>query len=405
MSGQLASCTKKDFGLWSPDAMDVNKYAVPSRILCCSWTNDGQHIAFGLYNGSISIRSNSGKERVVINRNAPVWTLSWNPSRDEDNILAVGCWDQTLSFYHVSGKQLGRDRNLECDPLSVAYFNNGEYLCVGGNDRCVSLWTKEGVKLLNICEENDWCWSVSQRPNKNYVTVGSNDGMIRTYNLDFDMVHGLYKDLFAYRDYMTDVVVQNLANDRRIRIRCRDYIKKIAVYHNRLLVQFANRTQVYDILDDEENHQMNYEILNSIAKDLECTLLLTTSNHIILCHELTIELYNLQGTKEREWTMDAVIRYVKVIGGPSSKESMLIALKNGKILMIYIDNPFPVELLKISGSAHCVDISCDRQKLAIVTDQSMCSVYDLKMKKFLYQESGASRYVQNVQRIENNGLC
>jgi intraflagellar transport protein 122 len=75
---------------------------VPSKILCASWTNDGQFLAVGMFNGLISIRDKTGLEKVTIQREAPVWSLCWNPSRDEPfELLAVGCWDQTLSFYQV----------------------------------------------------------------------------------------------------------------------------------------------------------------------------------------------------------------------------------------------------------------------------------------------------------------
>lgn len=151
-------------------------------------TNDGHHLALGQLNGTISIRTKAGDEKLSIKRNAPVWTLSWNPSRGLPNstqiiplfcdcfratvftaginhqqmrflpllnafllsfgsetypslpeepfdILAAGCWDQTLSFYHLSGKPIGRDRcvvgatglpptqqALFCDEASVVFF-------------------------------------------------------------------------------------------------------------------------------------------------------------------------------------------------------------------------------------------------------------------------------------------
>eukprot|EP00741_Cyanophora_paradoxa_P007206 tig00001094_g6972.t1 len=46
---QLASVTASDFGLWSPEQKSVAKHKVLSRILCCSWTNDGQYIALGQF--------------------------------------------------------------------------------------------------------------------------------------------------------------------------------------------------------------------------------------------------------------------------------------------------------------------------------------------------------------------
>lgn len=38
------------------------------------------------------------------------------------------------------------------------------------------------------------------------------------------------QDRYAYRDTMTDVIVQHLITEQKVRIKCRDYVKKIAVY-------------------------------------------------------------------------------------------------------------------------------------------------------------------------------
>lgn len=178
--------------------------------------------------------------------------------------------------------------------------------------------------MTTIGEREDWVWCCAAKPKHNYVAVGCNDGSLTLYQLVFNTVHGLYQDkypslefryptiilrfliIYAYRDFMTDVIIQNLTTEQKARIKCRDYVKKIAIYRERLAVQLPNMILVYELTPSEDgagagNSGMQYYRLNlltllksfladlsfkprwKIQKKLDCNLLVVTSMHIILC--------------------------------------------------------------------------------------------------------------------------
>ncbi|XP_075570569.1 intraflagellar transport protein 122 homolog isoform X12 [Pelecanus crispus] len=354
-----------------------------------------------MFNGVVSIRNKNGDEKVKIERtggaSSPIWSICWNPSRDERNdILAVADWGQKLSFYQLSGKQIGKDRMLNFDPCCVSYFTKGEYILLGGSDKQVSLFTKDGVRLGTIGEQSSWVWTCKVKPDSNYVAVGCQDGTISFYQLIFSTVHGLYKDRYAYRDSMTDVIVQHLITEQKVRIKGRELVKKIAIYKNRLAIQMPEKILIYELYSDDSS-DMYYRVKEKIVKKFECNLLVVCSDHIILCQEKRLQCLSFSGIKEREWLMESLIRYIKVIGGPPGREGLLVGLKNGQILKIFVDNVFAIVLLKQSTAVRCLDMSASRNKLAVVDENDTCLVYDIHTKELLFQEPNANSVAWNTQ--------
>lgn len=135
---------------------------------------------------------------------------------------------------------------------------------------------------------------------------------------------------------------------------------------------------------------MHYRVKEKINQQLDCTLLVVGSSHLVLCTDKKLQCLNFRGVIEREWTMDSLIRYIRATGGPSSREGILIGLKNGHILQIFIDNPLPVSILQTSNAIRCLDMSTERKKLALVDEHGDCYVYDVKTKEFLYQVNEVS---------------
>ncbi|XP_013990296.1 intraflagellar transport protein 122 homolog isoform X2 [Salmo salar] len=317
--------------------------------------------------------------------------------RDEHNdILAVADWGQKLSFYQLSGKQIGKDRTLTYDPCCVSYFSKGEYIVMGGSDKQASLYTKDGVRLGTIGEQSSWVWTCRVKPDSNYVVLGCQDGTIAFFQLIFSTVHGLYKDRYAYRDSMTDVIVQHLITEQKVRIKCRELVKKIAIYRNRLAIQLPEKILIYELYSDDSS-DMHYRIKEKICRKFECNLLVVCSQHIILCQEKRLQCLSFTSIKEKEWLMESLIRYIKVIGGPPGREGLLVGLKNGAILKIFVDNPFAITLLKQSTSVRCLDMSTSRSKLAVVDEHNTCLVYDIHTKELLFQEPNANSVAWNTQ--------
>ncbi|KXZ55139.1 hypothetical protein GPECTOR_3g29 [Gonium pectorale] len=392
---QLASATSSDVGLWSPEQKSVAKHKVAARICSISWTADGAYLALGCFDGIISIRDKGGSEKHRIETGpSPVWSISWNPV--ETNVLCAGCFDGFLKFYMMSGQQKSKDRELAFDPLCVSYFSSGEYITVSGTDRTVHLYTRDGTYLTKIADRDSWVWAVRPRPKHNFVAVGTEGGGIAMFQLIFSTVHGLYQDRYAYRDQMTDVIIQHLITEQKVRIKCKDYVKKIAVYKDKLAVQLQNKVVIYE-LANADDFDMHYQSATKIQQKLDCNLLVVTSHHVILCQEKKLQLYNFDGVKEREWVLDSVIRYIKVVGGPPRREGLLVGLKSGAILKIFVDNPFPIPLIKHTASVRCLDLSASRNKLAVVDENAKVLVYNLITKELVFEESNANSVAWNSE--------
>lgn len=64
---------------------------------------------------------------------------------------------------------------------------------------------------------------------------------------------------------------------------------------------------------------------------------------------------------------------------------MIAFLSWYQIMKIFVDNAFPIMLLKQSTSVRCLDVSASRTKLAVVDEHNTCLVYDINTKDLLFQ--------------------
>lgn len=177
-----------------------------------------------------------------------------------------------------------------------------------------------------------------------------------------------------------------MVTETRVKIRCRDYIKKIAIYKDRLAVQLPEKIIIYAVQPDDQ-FDMKYKAHKKINKRIDCNNLFVTSQNLVLVFEKKIQLLAFTGILAREWILESNIKYVKVVSGPPKKESILVGLQNGVVSRIFLDNAFPIPIVKQTTSIALVDISADKQKLVVIDDHESMFVYDIKSQQLIFQET------------------
>lgn len=50
--------------------------------------------------------------------------------------------------------------------------------------------------------------------------------------------------------------------------------------------------------------------------------------------EKRLQCMSFTSVREKEWVMESLIRYIKVIGGPPGREGLLVGLKNGAVSLL-----------------------------------------------------------------------
>lgn len=133
-----------------------------------------------------------------------------------------------------------------------------------------------------------------------------------------------------------------------------------------------------------------------IAKKFDCSLLVVCGENLVLCQEKKLQSLDFKGYLQREWIMDSFIRYIKVTGGPTGREGLLLGLKNGQVWRIFLDNALPILVTTVLSSVRCLDLNATRTRLAVVDDACRMVVRDLVSDTMLYQDQGVNSVAWNT---------
>jgi len=452
----LASCADDDFGYWTPEQKQVLKDKIPSKSLSAAWNADGSLLALGMQNGHVSIRNMKTEEISRIERTMPVWCLTFamgivttpssggkgNPTTTTDmEVLMVGCWDKTVSAYKIIlpnnnvmvPAQKTTERNVKFYPTSISitgglYSKNSFMLISGANKKCI-LFSRDCMKLTEIASKSSWVWSCAtpfHGTSSTKMALGADNGDIEVLNLRFDNVFGINSDRYAFRENLTEIVVQHLITDRKVRIKCRDLVQKLALYRNKLAVQVSDKVFIYESnIDDLTDIHFRLK-KERVTHNIVSERMGVTTNCLVFSNANILSLYSFDGTKLRSWTFDSSVKYFKVDTGLEDMECVIISLLNGCIYKIYIDNPFPLEIAKretaVGGAVQsamagkgkknkgkkpngviCVDMNLHRTMLATVDEEKNLVVSELSSGEVLFKYTGVV-YVCFNQEVDDM-LC
>ncbi len=384
----LISCSSSDFGFWSPQDRSVIKYKVDSKILCASWRNDGLIIALGFYSGKISLYNVHGEEIGTINRRAPVWSLSWNRYLSSDptnDVLAVGSWDMTLSFYDDFCRQLSEDQYLDYYPSSVTFYgNSSDYVVVGGSSGNFCLLSREGIRLQNFgnSSRSNWIWDAKGFSEKQLIASVDSSGLVSCYFIDSDNpVKHQWKKVLAYRESGTCIAIHYFHHNYNTRIKCNGYIRALALLDDKIAVAVQEQILIYDIYSQ-------CTLKHSIDTKLTIDFIRMTSNHLIASINNVLRVYDsTTGKVIKEWYLDSNITCIENLS-TKGEERVLVGCQDGRILAFSIDSSFYASILRLSCQITSIDVSCKSRYIGIICDKSHLYIYDQMTKAYVQDVRG-----------------
>ena len=180
-----------------------------------------------------------------------------------------------------------------------------------------------------------------------------------------------------------------MAKSERSIIQLNGIVKQIAIYAKVLAVKLENSIIVYE-QNKSETDSVTYSLVSTITRPFPCNLLVATIQNLAVAYEKTLTLLDLRGEVERKWKFDANLSFIKPFGGSPGKDGLLIGLKDGAVYIVFINNPYPILCFSMKAAIKCLTVSLMRQKIAAVDANGSCQVFDLNLRKFVFEETGIS---------------
>lgn len=211
-------------------------------------------------------------------------------------------------------------------------------------------------------------WDLQLKPTKHnqqdlYLAQVGNEGRIQLLLLNNQLVNSFYRDKYVSRIDITDILIQQIEQDRQLRIKCRELVKNISIYKHLLAVQLKNQILIYQ---QSNQDNLKYKLLKKLSKSIDCEQIVLSSHHIVFSWHNKVVMLGFTGTVEREWVMGCKVDYVKCCGGAEGREVLVVGLHNGQVHKVCLDNPFTILLAEHNIPILQLDVNRALTKLAVI---------------------------------------
>ena len=105
-------------------------------------------------------------------------------------------------------------------------------LLIGGTDKRACLWSADGVEVLELVVRDAWVWSaqIISIDEKTFLAIGTNDGTISVYSLQWKNEYTIHGDWFAQRESWNAVSIQRLPRDDKTTVSSTQLIRHFCLH-------------------------------------------------------------------------------------------------------------------------------------------------------------------------------
>jgi WD40 repeat protein len=211
---QIITASDKGLQLW--DAATGQSIGKPfgtsqDRVSRDAWNSSGTQVVTAAGDKGAQIwEVHSGRLLQPINQNTePVTSAAWNPT---DQTVATGSTEGTAGVWNAQngGNLLLFSTGHQIN--SVSWSSSGRTLLAGGNDSYVHIYAI-GVEQAVLSGGNAVVTATTFSPDRSQIVVGSSDGTIRIYFVEFTMIRQ-YAQSMVGNQRLTDSQIQAIIDNK-----------------------------------------------------------------------------------------------------------------------------------------------------------------------------------------------